>query len=114
MTSDNDDHELISFTEFAQIAGIERVKAYQWMRTQDTFPEPVKEVPFGNGTIRYYRVGDIAQWLMHHRPRMDERARERARLRTVVAGIDEEISAMEQALRHKVSIKEQLATALEE
>lgn len=114
MTNPNDDHELISFTEFTQIAGIERSKAYQWMRTQDTFPDPVKEVPFGNGTIRYYRVGDVASWLMNNRPRLEERYRERARLRTILAGMDEEISVMEQALRHKVNIKEQLTAALEE
>lgn len=124
MTSDNDDpqprgdvqvrdHELISFTEFTQMAGVERTKAYQWLRTQKSFPEAVKEVPFGNGTVRYFVVADIVNWLLHHRPSPEERARERDRLRVYLAQLAEERAALEAQLRHKVSISEQIESVLE-
>lgn len=108
------DVELISFSEFAHLAGVDRSTAYQWMRANpDTFPATVKEVPAGNGPTRYFVAAEAARWLLRYRPRQLDRERERARLRIFRAGLDEEIALMEQVLRHKVSISEQITDALE-
>lgn len=108
------DVDLISFAEFAKLASVDRTTAYQWMKANpDTFPKTVKEVPAGNGPIRYFIAAEAVRWLLRHRPRQIDRERERARLRLVRAELDEEIALLEQTLRHKVSISEQISSALE-
>lgn len=108
------DHELISFSEFVALAGVERPTVRQWMTNYDHFPQPVKEVPFGNGPARYYLPGEVAAWLLNHRPRMADPAREKARLRVALAELGNEIHALESQLRHKTSVYEQLKPILED
>lgn len=106
--------ELITFTEFAHLAGVDRGTAYGWMRANPgTFPQTVKEVPAGNGPIRYFLPSEAVRWLLRHRPRLREPERERSRLRVLLASLNEEISLDEQAIRHKVSLSEQITAALE-
>jgi hypothetical protein len=108
------DHELLSFSEFVALAGKERNTVRQWMLTYDHFPKPVKEVPFGNGPARYYVPGEVVDWLLRHRPRLDDPARERARLRIAMAQLDDEIKALTTELRHKRSLYEQINPLLED
>lgn len=107
------DHELLSFSEFAALADVERATARKWTKA-DTFPQPVKEVPFGNGPARYYVPAELVDWLLHHRPRLADPARERARLRIAMAELAGEIQALTLELRHKTSIYEQLQPILED
>jgi hypothetical protein len=108
------DHELLSFSEFVALAGVERATARQWMINSEHFPQPVKEVPFGNGPARYYVPAELVHWLLHHRPRLSEPARERARLRIAMAELAGEIHALTIELRHKRSVYEQLNPILED
>lgn len=108
------DHELLSFSEVVALAGVGRATARQWMNTFDHFPKPVKEVPFGNGPARYFVPAEVIDWLLHHRPRLEDPARERARLRVMLAQIADDINAMTIELRHKNSIYEQLNPILED
>lgn len=108
------DHELLSFSEFVAIAGVERSNARKWAVSSPHFPQPVKEVPFGNGPARYYVPAELVYWLTHHRPRLEDPERERARLRVVLAELADDINALTIDLRHKRSVYEQLQPILED
>lgn len=107
------DHELLSFSEFVVLAGVERPTLRQWMLTYDHFPQAVKEVPFGNGPARYYVPSEVVEWLIRYRPRLSDPERERARLRVAMAQLADEINALTIELRHKSSIYEQINPILE-
>lgn len=109
------DHELISFSEFVVLAGLERPTVRQWMRKNDDFPKPVKEMPFGNGTARYFVPAELIDWLLRYRERLGtEAVRERARLRVAMAQLADDINALTIELRHKRSLYEQINPILED
>lgn len=103
--------ELISVAEIAQMARADRKVVGAWIMRYHHFPAPVKEVLTGRAPTKYFVAGEIAAWLLQHRP--EGRKYEGARLQAYTLEIDAEIDRLDQQMAHLQSIRDQIRAAID-
>lgn len=102
--------ELLIRSTIADLARVAPYTVTSWVDRYDNFPKPVKEVRTGPAPQRYYVIGEIIDWLLHHRP--GDRDGEADQLAIVLATYEAEQRRRRDELAHLDHIVDGLRAAL--
>lgn len=103
--------DLVSVAEIAQMARADRKVVGAWIMRYRHFPAPVKEVLTGRAPTKYFVTGEVAAWLLVHRP--EGRKLQADLLQAYTLELDAEMDRLGQQMAHLQSTRDQIRAAID-